>query len=191
MDLRQLPHLLTFLRLAASPFLVALLLRSRFREALAVALLAGLTDWFDGFAARRMHISGGFGVILDPLADKTLLVVLFLTLGYIGFLPIWLVCLVIGRDVMIVTGALVLRALRGVRRFLPSTLGKISTFFQIALVLVALIHASFSNAVWLWLQYLAIFLCGLFTAASGLDYMRRGIQLSKTGGGRRVAGLFP
>ncbi len=180
MGLRQLPHLLTFLRLAASPFLVELLLRSRFRAALAVALLAGLTDWLDGFVARRMKVSGRAGVILDPLADKTLLLALFLTLGYIGFLPLWLIWLVIGRDVVIVMGALLLRMLRGVRRFLPSPLGKISTFFQIVLVLVVLIHASFGNPVSLWLQDLALVLCGLFTAASGLDYIRRGVGLSMT-----------
>jgi cardiolipin synthase len=178
--LLQLPHLLTLLRFVAAPFVAWLLLRFRFREALAAALVAGLTDWFDGFAARRLHLSGRIGVILDPLADKTLLVTLFLTIGYIGLVPAWLIYLVIGRDVMILAGALALRLLRGIREFLPSTLGKVSTFFQILLVLLVLVHASFRYDILLWLQNIALLLCALFTAGSGLDYIRRGVQLSRT-----------
>jgi cardiolipin synthase len=177
--LRQLPHLLTLIRLVASPFLAWLLLQSRFREALAAVLVAGLTDWFDGFAARRLHVSGRLGVILDPIADKTLLTTLFLTIGYIGLLPVWLICLIIGRDLTIVAGSLLLRMLRGIRKFLPSTLGKVSTFFQIVLVLLVLIRASFRYEVFLWLQNIALVLSALFTAVSGLDYVRRGLEMSK------------
>lgn len=180
--MRQLPHLLTLLRVAAAPFLVWLLLEFRFREALATALVAGLTDWFDGFAARRLHVSGRIGVILDPLADKALLVTLFLTIGYIRLVPHWLIYLVIGRDVMIVAGALALRLLRGIRKFLPSPLGKTSTFFQILLVLLVLVHASFRYEILLWLQNIALFLCALFTALSGLDYIRKGVQMGQTHG---------
>jgi cardiolipin synthase len=182
--LRQLPHLLTLIRLAAAPLVAWLLLHFRFREALAAVLIAGLTDWFDGFAARRLHVSGRIGVILDPLADKTLLVTLFLTIGYIRLVPEWLIYLVIGRDVMIVAGALALRFLRGIHKFLPSTLGKVSTFFQILLVLLVVVHASFRYEILLWLQNIALLLCALFTAASGLDYIRRGLQMSQTHGGR-------
>jgi cardiolipin synthase (CMP-forming) len=180
--LLQLPHLLTIFRFVAAPFVAWLLLRFRFREALAAALVAGLTDWFDGFAARRLHVSGRIGVILDPLADKTLLVTLFLTIGYIGLVPKWLIYLVIVRDVMIVAGALALRFLRGIREFLPSTLGKVSTFFQILLVLLVLVHSSFRYDILLWLQNIALLLCALFTAASGLDYIRTGVQLSRADG---------
>ena len=183
--MRQLPHLLTLIRLAAAPLLAWLLLQFRFREALGAVLVAGLTDWFDGFAARRLHVSGRIGVILDPLADKTLLVTLFLTIGYIRLLPEWLIYLVIGRDVMIVAGAIALQFLRDIRKFLPSTLGKVSTFFQILLVLLVLVHASFQYQILLWLQNIALLLCALFTAVSGLDYIRRGVQMSQTDGRRR------
>lgn len=148
-------------------------------------LVAGLTDWFDGFTARRLHVSGRLGVILDPLADKTLLVTLFLTIGYIRLVPEWLIYLVIGRDMMIVAGALTLRFVRGIRRFLPSTLGKVSTFFQILLVLLVVVHASFRYEILLGLRNIALLLCALFTAVSGLDYIRRGIQLSQKRGAVR------
>jgi cardiolipin synthase (CMP-forming) len=159
-----------------------LLLQFRFHEALAAVLVAGLTDWFDGFAARRLHVSGRIGVILDPLADKTLLVTLFLTIGYMRLVPEWLIYLIIGRDLMIVAGALALRVLRGIREFRPSTLGKVSTFFQILLLLLVLVHASFRYEMLLWLQNIALLLCALFTSLSGLDYIRRGTQMSQTHG---------
>jgi cardiolipin synthase (CMP-forming) len=177
--LRQLPHLLTLCRLAAAPFLAWLLLQSRFREALGGVLVAGLTDWFDGFAARRLHVSGRIGVVLDPIADKTLLVTLFLTIGYLRLVPEWLIYLVIGRDVVIVVGALLLRFLRGIRKFLPSTLGKISTFFQILLIMLVLIRASFQYEILLLLQNIAQVFCTLFTVVSGLDYIRRGFEMCK------------
>lgn len=178
MVLRRLPHFLTLIRLVAAPFVAWLLLRLQFREALALVLFAGLTDWFDGFAARRLRVSGKVGVILDPLADKTLVVTLFVVLGVIGLLPAWLVVLVIGRDLVIVIGALLLRIFRNIRQFLPSTLGKVSTFFQIVLLLLALVDAAFPNRLFLWLRNIALFLSTLFTALSGLDYIRQGIQLA-------------
>ena len=179
MVLRQLPHLLTLSRFAASPILTILLVRSRFREALAVGLLAGVTDWLDGFLARKLAVSSKLGVILDPAADKTLLVTLFLTLGYVGLMPRWIVSLVIGRDVVIVIGALLLRLARNVRKFLPSPLGKVSTFFQITLVLLTLLEISFKNETLFWLRTAGFFSCALFTIASGVDYVRRGVLMAR------------
>ena len=178
MDLRQLPHLLTLVRLVSSPFLAWLLVRARYREALGLALLAGLTDWLDGFAARRLGVTGKLGVILDPLADKLMLVTLFVVLGLVGLIPAWLVFLVIARDIIIAVGALLLSALRNIRQFLPSILGKVSTFFQIVVVLLVLLHASFPHLLFSWLESAAIALSALFTALSGLDYIRRGIQMA-------------
>lgn len=167
------------MRLAAAPLVAWLLVESRFREALAVVLLAGLTDWFDGFAARHLGVSGKVGVILDPLADKILLVTLFVMLGVVRLVPVWLVALMIGRDLVIVIGALLLRIFREIHGFRPSTLGKVSTFFQIMLVLMVLLHSSFPYEFFLWLQYLAIALTAFFTALSGAGYIRIGIQMAR------------
>jgi cardiolipin synthase (CMP-forming) len=165
------------MRLLAAPFLAWLLLQSHFRAALGLTLAAGVTDWFDGFAARRLGTTGQIGVVLDPIADKVMLVTLFVALTVVGLLPGWLLVLVLGRDLVIVIGAFVLRVWRGVRRFLPSMLGKISTFFQIALVLSILLHAAFQNRFLLWLEYIGVALSAVFTASSGVDYVRRGIRL--------------
>jgi cardiolipin synthase len=156
-----------------------LLFQSRFREALTLVLVAGVTDWLDGWAARKLQVSGKAGVVLDPLADKVFILTLFVVLGLIGLLPVWMLFLGIGRDLVIVTGALLLRLLRGYRQFLPSVWGKVSTFFQIVLVFLVLTHAAYPNR-FLWvLQELALWLAVLFTAISGLDYIRRGISMSK------------
>ena len=178
MGLRQLPHLLTLFRLVSSPFLALLLLKSRYREALALVLAAGLTDWLDGFTARRLGVTGKLGVVLDPLADKIMLVTLFLVLGIVRLIPAWLLFLVIARDIIIAVGALLLSALRNIRQFLPSVLGKVSTFFQIVLVLLVLLRASFPHPLFFWLESAAVGLSALFTSLSGLDYIRRGIQMA-------------
>jgi cardiolipin synthase (CMP-forming) len=151
-----------------------LVLTSRFREALGLVLLAGLTDWLDGFAARRLGTSGRLGVVLDPLADKVLLVTLFIVLTVARMIPMWLLALVLGRDFVIVIGALAIWWMRGPRQFLPSLLGKISTFFQIMLVLTVLVYAVLPNELFALLKSAAIVLTAIFTGLSGADYVRRG-----------------
>lgn len=173
-----LPHLLTLIRLVSSPVLAWLIVELRFREALALVLLAGVTDWLDGFSARQLGVTGNVGMVFDPLADKAMLTTLFVTLAYVHLIPIWLSILVIGRDAVIVAGALLLRIFRSVRRFLPSRLGKISTFFQIALVLLVLLRAAFADSIFVPLARAAIGLGAVFTIASGADYVRNGLRMA-------------
>jgi cardiolipin synthase len=177
--LRWLPHSLTLLRLAASPVLVWLLLHSNFGAALLVACLAGLTDWFDGYTARLLGATGQLGVILDPIVDKILLVTLFLVLGFLGLIPLWVLGIVIGRDLVIVGGALLLTIYRGARTFRPTMIGKVSTFFQITLVLLTLVFAAFALPVFFWLKELAVLTCVVFTVWSWLDYVRIGIRMTR------------
>jgi cardiolipin synthase len=147
---------------------------------LVLVAIAGVTDWFDGYTARLLGVTGKLGVILDPLADKAMLVTLFLALGYLSVVPLWMLALAIGRDLVIVSGALLLRIFRNRRRFKPSTLGKISTFFQITFVLLVLIHAAAPDLrPLLWLEDLALALTGIFTAISGLDYIRIGVSMAR------------
>jgi cardiolipin synthase (CMP-forming) len=177
--LRALPHLITSFRLLCSPLIAWLLFQHQYRAALALVFLAGISDWFDGFAARQLKSSGRIGVILDPLADKVLLVTLFVVLAILGLIPAWMFWLALGRDLVIVVGALLVRVLRGVRRFLPTTLGKVSTFFQIVLILLTLCCAAFPHQFLLGLKYTALVLSALFTFISGLDYVRVGIAFAR------------
>lgn len=142
-------------------------------------IAAGVSDWLDGFAARKLKSSGRLGVILDPLADKVMLVILFVTLGILQLIPAWMFWLVIGRDMVIVVGAMLVRVLRGIRKFLPSRLGKVSTFFQIMLVLLTLVYAAYAYPLFLSLQQIALALSAVFTTLSGLDYIWIGIQMAQ------------
>jgi cardiolipin synthase (CMP-forming) len=177
---QQIPLFLTLLRLLSSPVLAWLLFQSRFREALVLVFIAGVTDWLDGWTARKLKVSGKAGVVLDPLADKVLLVTLFLALGFVGLLPTWMLLLGVGRDLVIVTGVVLLRFLRGYRQFLPSAWGKVSTFFQIVLVFLVLTHAAYPYPLLGYLQQLALVSSALFTTISGTDYVRRGIRMSRS-----------
>ena len=141
--MRALPHLITLLRLLATPVDCLAAGAGGYRAALAMVVLAGVTDWLDGFAARLLKLSGQFGVVFDPLADKVLLVTLFFALGLLGLIPLWMLCLAVGRDLVIVGGAALVRNYRGPRKFRPTLLGKVSTFFQIVLVLLALSFAAY------------------------------------------------
>jgi cardiolipin synthase len=179
-SLRWVPNAFTIARFFASPLLGWLLLKHEFRLGLFLVALAGVTDWLDGFFARKLGVTGKVGVVLDPLADKTLLVTLFVALGLLALVPFWLLVLVIGRDLVIVGGSLLLRIFRNRRRFIPTILGKISTFFQICFVLLVLIRAAAPDYRWLlWLEAASLVLTAVFTAASGLDYVRMGIVMTR------------
>jgi cardiolipin synthase len=156
-----------------------LLLEAHFKAGLGLIMLAGVSDWLDGWAARQLRSAGHLGVVLDPLADKVLLVTLFVVLGIMQLIPLWMFWLVIGRDLVIVVGAFLVRTLRGVRKFLPTMLGKVSTFFQIVLVLLAVCYAAFPARVLFWLDMTALALSALFTFLSGADYVRIGIQMAR------------
>ncbi len=180
MPLRWVPNAFTIARFFASPLLAWLLLRHQFRLGLFLVAVAGVTDWLDGFFARKLGVTGKIGVVLDPLADKTLLVTLFVALGFLRLVPIWMLALAIGRDLVIVGGSLLLRIFRNRRRFIPTILGKISTFFQICFVLLVLIHAAVPAYQWLlWLEAASLLLTAVFTSASGLDYIRMGIIMTR------------
>ena len=177
--LRLLPHFLTLLRLVSAPFLAWLITRSDFKAALGIVAFAGVTDWLDGYTARRLGVPGRVGVILDPMADKVMLVTLFVALSYVALIPLWMLILVMGRDVIIVAGALLLRLFRNVRKFVPSMLGKVSTFFQIVFVLLVLLYAAVPYSILLWLKMTALALTAFFTGLSGLGYIRLGIQMAR------------
>ena len=177
--MQQLPNIITVVRLIIAPLVAWLIAQARFREALLLVILAGLTDWFDGFTARKLNASGKTGVILDPLADKILLVVLFVQLAFSNLIPLWMLLLALIRDLVIVIGALMIRLFRNVRRFFPSALGKVSTFFQIMLVLMVLLDAAFRHPMLAALRTAALLLSALFTILSGLDYIRRGIEMAR------------
>lgn len=177
--LNLLPNSLSLLRVLISPLVAWQLYTRSYRAALIALILAGVTDWLDGYAARKIGHPNPAGIIIDPMADKLLLVTVFLTLALLNLVPLWLFVLAAVRDIVIVTGALLLRLLRNRHQFLPSVLGKVSTFFQIVLALLAVLYAAFPYEWLRWLKITGIILTAIFTALSGLDYVRQGIRMAK------------
>lgn len=148
------------------------------RAALILIVFAGITDWLDGWSARKLRAAGKTGVVFDPAADKIMLVTLFCALTFVKLIPAWYFGLAIGRDLVIVIGSLLLVWFRNIRRFTPLLIGKVSTFFQIVYALIALCYGAFPIEFVLWLEVAALILSAFFTAASGIGYIRKGIRLA-------------
>ena len=119
------------------PFVAADILHGQWTRALILFFAAGLTDVIDGFLARRFGQPTRVGAYFDPIADKILLVAIYIALGAAQAIPRWMVALVFGRDFLILGMAAYGLLFTSVRKFPPSVWGKISTFFQIAAALVS------------------------------------------------------
>jgi cardiolipin synthase len=135
---RHLPNAITCARIVACLPLVLLIVREQPRAALWLALAVGLSDVLDGFLARRFGWQSRIGSLLDPIADKLFLVCAFIALGVVGLMPVWLIVLVLLRDVVIVAGATAYHHLVEPVAGAPTLLGKASTVAQVLLVLVLL-----------------------------------------------------
>jgi len=163
--------------------------------AVAVFVAAAASDGIDGYIARRHNQRSQLGVILDPLADKGLLLAGIITLTFSNWgyeFPLWFPVLVIARDVIVVAGAMALQFLNGTVRVRPSWTGKVATVLQmIAIGLVMLQWNAFERDMVLWRHTvrvsfldLPVLLAGLFTAISGFGYVVDGLaQLHSKGHG--------
>jgi cardiolipin synthase (CMP-forming) len=173
----NLPNLFTLARLVLAPFVASDILHGRDGRAIILLFAAGFTDVIDGFLARRFQISTRVGAYFDPIADKILLSVIYVSLGLAGAMPWWMVAVVFGRDVLILAMAGYGLLFTSLRKFPPSVWGKISTFLQIGAALIVLgARAGIPAPV-----TLALSLMLAATIVSGLHYIWRGMQmLSKT-----------
>jgi cardiolipin synthase len=166
---------LTILRILMTPAIVILLLYKYMATAIILFLLAGLTDGLDGFVARRRGQRTALGMVLDPLADKLLLMSAVVALTILKELPRWFTIIVVSRDLILIGGALILYMFIGKISMPPSWLGKFTTGFQIATVLLAMLDnfAPLLRSV----VMPAAFLTAALTVGSGLDYVFRGTRL--------------
>jgi cardiolipin synthase len=169
--LRHLPNALTGLRMLLVAPLAWLILAGRYDIALVVAAVAGLTDAFDGFLAKRCGWQSWLGGILDPIADKLMLVGCFVSLGLVGAHPEWLTWLVVGRDVVIVVGAVVYHNLIGRISAQPTLFSKFTTCIQITYVLGQLVNLSTWFSLPRGVMVYLIWLTAVCTVASGAQYV--------------------
>ena len=181
-------NLLTFLRLLAIPFAVQAILRGEHGRALAIVLVAALTDTIDGAVARRFGVATSVGAYFDPIVDKLFLSAVYVSLAVrTGLPPWWLVIEIFARDVLILasSGALMLY---GKRRFPPSIWGKASTFLQIALALTLLVNNAFGNIAPTGLVGALFWAVAALTAFSGIHYLWRALRHSSSGSSAAIDG---
>lgn len=172
---------LTIVRILFVPFfIVALAYYLPEREylryvALGIFFLAVLTDVIDGYVARTRHQKTKAGAILDPLADKLLIISAFICIYKVGSVlgrfqfPFWLMLSVISRDIILLAGSAIIYMVHGELTIEPTRWGKLTTFFQILCIFAVLLQFPLSIYVW----YLAVVL----TIISGTDYIRTGIKV--------------
>lgn len=168
----DLPNALTGLRLAMAPVLPWLLWAGHYRAALALAVLAGISDGLDGWLARRHGWTSRLGSLLDPIADKAMLGLAIFGLWLVGMLPGWILGVVLVRDLVVVAGAAAWWRIGGPFAATPTVLGKLTTAVQIALVVVCLLELAGLDLPLRVRQEAAIAVAAL-TFASGIDYVVR------------------
>lgn len=139
-------NLVTLARLLAVPVIVWLILAGEFVLTFWVFIAAGLSDAVDGYIAKRFDQRSELGALLDPIADKTLIVSLFITLGITGHLPNWLVIMVVFRDLLIIGGFLLAAALTQPINWRPLFVSKLNTGFQLVLIAVLLAQLAYGFA---------------------------------------------
>jgi len=167
--LKHLPNLLSALRLMVAPLAGWALLEGHDSAALAMFACAGLSDLLDGMIARRWGFTSRFGAWLDPAADKLLMICCFVVLLYLGVVPLWLVLLVLARDLAIALGATIAWALSLPLAIAPLIIGKATTVVQVGyvgawLILLALnLEAS-------RLMLAGAYTVAVFTLLSGFAY---------------------
>jgi cardiolipin synthase len=164
------------LRIALTPFVVLAILSSDYTRALLLCMLAGATDGVDGYLARRFDWKTRLGSYLDPIADKSMLVLVYLALGMAGAIPMWLMVLVLGRDVVILLMALGALAFTTIRDFPPSWWGKVSTTIQMCSAVAFMCARAWPVPFFQFFVPVGIVLTTLGTVWSGVHYLRTAIQ---------------
>jgi cardiolipin synthase (CMP-forming) len=165
------PNQLTLLRLIFVPFIIICVLDARWRWALGLFVLAGISDALDGLLARLLEQKTTLGQYLDPIADKLLLSALFLVLSTIGKIPWKYTVLVFSRDLSILATAAVLYMVIGFRDFKPSVFGKANTFAQVAALFFVLLN-ELNQAPWIyWTKSSFLWLTFALTLISGIHYV--------------------
>lgn len=191
------PTFLTISRFFLVPVFIGFFLSDRFRLAVIVLVIASLTDMLDGFIARRYNMKSRLGSMLDPLADKFMMLVSFIVLSYRGVIP-WLVTLVvIGRDFYIVLGAFYLNNIKRINLvFKPTKFSKLTTFTQFLLLGFSFIEVFIRKKSWdpdagltrslLIAQQTFLYVAGFLTVITFFQYSKIGVDFLRYGERKKI-----
>ena len=174
MGILNIPNTLTMTRIVLIPLFVTAVIYLRYDYALYLFVIAALTDTFDGLIARLKSQKTPFGSFLDPLADKFLLVTSFVLFSFYGLVPTWLTVTIISRDIIVVTGWVVIYLVSHNARVEPTLLGKTAITCQLVLICFVLLHINFPPLPDIH-PYL-VWITAMFTILSGLHYIYRGLK---------------
>ena len=169
-SLRQLPNLISLFRLVLIAPLAAALLHRDWAAALMLFAIAAASDAADGFLAKRFGWQTELGALLDPAADKLLVATVFLTLAVQGNVPLWLMAAAVGRDLVIVLGAISYRLWVGPLKMRPTVVSKINTLVQVLYILAVVARREIALPA-AWVVTLLGALAFVTIAVSGLDYV--------------------
>lgn len=133
-----LPNLITIGRLILVPLVIVMIINARWQEAFIIFVVAGVSDAIDGFIAKRFDMASELGAYLDPVADKALIVSIYITLAMVGIVPAWLVILVVSRDIMIVAAVILSWLMANPVVIAPLVVSKLNTAAQIAFAALVL-----------------------------------------------------
>jgi cardiolipin synthase (CMP-forming) len=164
------PNQITLLRLGFLPLFLILISYEHYRWALAVLVLAGLSDAIDGILARKLNQLSSLGAYLDPIADKLLLSSSFVILAMKKEIAWWLTIIVLSRDILILVVAVVIILIFGYRPFPPSILGKATTMFQILLVFMVVLSAAYPGLPLSGIKELLIYAVTALATVSAFHY---------------------
>jgi len=170
------PNFLTLLRIIAIPVFLVFLSNDQYAAAFILFLAAGITDAVDGAIARLTDSRSSLGAVLDPMADKLLLLSSFIVLGASGVIPRWLVALVVSRDMIVVIGySVIFFVHQEAIPVEPSRLGKVNTFFELFTIGFVLVHLARPFLPLEGVNFLIQHIMAFTTAVSGVQYVYRGL----------------
>ena len=181
----NLPNVITISRILAVPLMVWLIVTGQLAFGLLVLVIAGISDAADGFIAKRYDMATTLGAYLDPIADKVMLVSIYVSLGILEIFPAWLVIMVVSRDIMIVGGLLLAWFLDRPMDIKPVFVSKANTAGQIILAVVALglpLIGAPGTALIFW-GSIAV---GILTISSGAIYLRDWVRHMANGNGQNA-----
>lgn len=171
----NLPNLITISRLLLTPYIVWLLLIESYFLGFIFFLISGISDALDGFIAKRFNQKTLLGSYLDPIADKFLIVSAIVLLGYNGYVPIWLIIIIVSRDIAIF-GAVIISWMLGTNlRIEPLIISKINTFLQlfyIVMTFAVILNNEFLTELIISIHDVTTYLIAVSTVLSWLFYLR-------------------
>jgi cardiolipin synthase len=164
------PNVITLVRLVLVPVMGYYLAHKAYEIALPIFLVAALSDFADGYIARRFKVVSTLGAMLDPVADKLNMLVATVLLALQMLLPLWLAIAIVARDIVIIVGALAYRLARGRLKIAPTRLSKVNTVIEFTVLLLAMAAAAgwIKAGVWMQTAFLVVFMT---VVASGVQYV--------------------